>query len=66
MSLIHTAPAVTPFHRPRSIAARRWHVDAATAVAVAVFLIVLAADVLLIAMAAPSVRDLGLLNVSSI
>jgi hypothetical protein len=66
MSLIHATPAVTPFRRVDSTAARRRHVDSATAIGAAVFLIVLIADALLIAAAAPSVAALGLLNVSSI
>jgi hypothetical protein len=48
------------------VPAVRWHIDPATAIGVAVFLIVLLADALLIAAAAPSVAALGLLNVSSI
>jgi hypothetical protein len=66
MTLVHTAPAVTPFRRGGTGANRRSRFDRATAIGVAVFLIVLIADVLLIAAAAPSVADLGLLTVSSI
>lgn len=66
MTLIHTAPAVTPFPRGNSTGGRRWHVDPAIAVAVAVFLIALVADGLLIATAAPNLPDLSSLYVSSI
>jgi hypothetical protein len=66
MTLIRTAPAITSFRRVGSATGRRWRVDPATAIGVAVFVIVLIADVLLIAGAAPSIADLDLLYVSSI
>ena len=66
MTLVRTAPAITQFRRGRGSARRRWHVDPASAIAVAVLLVVLAADALLIAMAGPSIAKLGSLYVSSI
>lgn len=66
MTLIRTVPAVTPFRRGGAHrAGHRWHVNPASAIAVAVFLAVLIADALLIAMAAPRIADLGSLYVSS-
>jgi hypothetical protein len=65
MTLIRTAPSVTPIRRGRS-AGRRWHVDPATAIAAALFLVVLIADALLIAAAAPKIADLGALYVNSL
>ncbi len=66
MTLIRTAPAITSFRGVGSSGGRRSRVDPATAIGLAVFVIVLLADALLIATSAPSIVDLDLLYVSSL
>jgi hypothetical protein len=66
MTLNHTAPAITSFRGIGNAVGRRSRVDPATAIGLAVFVIVLIADALLIAAAAPSITDLDLLYVSSL
>jgi hypothetical protein len=66
MTLIRTVPAITSFRRVGNAAGRRSRIDPATAIGLALFVIVLIADALLIATAAPSIADLDLLYVSSL
>jgi hypothetical protein len=66
MTLIRTAPAITSLRRVGGAAGRRSRVDQATAIGLAVFVVMLIADALLIAAATPSIADLDLLYVSSI